>query len=235
MPGRVFIVQNNRHRLHEAFRAFVATNQRDVEFLFQDQGRKLAVDIFTATKGIAPTPAEITADVQARGWKIPKWFHTGGTRGWRTERGPVSLWAGATQNDLDKKNARGKKLTKKDRRNAALLQGNKPTLQMMEAFVIGLRKKASRFLATGWLGAISDLGGSPSGGEDKVDHTRGGAFITRNKGKAVLTLWNRTPGICTVQAKKHFLEHAVANRVASMWQYVKDRTKDAKNTLHKTH
>lgn len=166
----------------------------------------------------------------SKGWKIPKYFHTGETRGWRVERGVKALWAGLTierrAKRIEKRGRRGKS----DRLSDQAFLAQKPTLAQMQAFVIKLRARASNFLASGWLASIAALGGSPKG---KVDPDRGGVMIQRGNGLMRVTLWNRTPGIVTVNRKKNFVGKAIAARLASMSQYIAEKRAQALAILKK--
>jgi hypothetical protein len=71
-----------------------------------------------------------------------------------------------------------------------------------------------------WLGAIGDLGGSLKTSSGTVDRARGGAEIHREPGRVSIVFWNRTPGIETMDAKKHFVAKAIAVRAADMWVYI---------------
>ena len=217
MPG-IEINQSNTGRVREMFRQYTQYNRRETDALAIDQSRKLATDLYNATADIAPTRAEIAADVKALGWKIPAFFGDG-----RMGRGTAKNWLGlAFARQQGRIRKRGRK-SKKDHQDEATFMAAKPTLAQMQAFVIKLRDKARLYLASGWLGAIVDLGGSTKSTSGFVDRNRGGATIFRSPGLLQVIFWNRTPGILTMQDKKDFVGKAMAARVADMWIYVRKK------------
>ena len=181
-------------------RELVQWNHRDATDLFLAEGRKTATALYTATAEIAPTREEIASDVRALGWKIPKWFHTGGARGWRFGRGK----------------------TTRD-------SGKKMTLEQVIAKVVRIRFNHSKFMATGWLPAILDLGGSTR--SSKVDHSRGGATIARTPAEVKITMWNSTDGIEIMEAKDGFCARAFNARIADMQVYIARTTREAANAI----
>lgn len=212
--------------MSETFRKYADWNHRDGAELFVDQTRKLATELYTQTAAIAPSEAEIAADVRAQGWKIPKRFADG-----REGRGSNRAWAGwsywqAIKNKTIKR-FRGRGARQKNWEQESAMRDQKPTLAMMQAYVIALRKNARLFLASGWLGAIFDLGGSLKKSSGKVDHERGGAEIHHNPHGVEVVLWNRTPGIETMDQKTHFVAKAVAVRTADMWVYIRRKMDEA--------
>ena len=215
MPG-IEISSHNTGRVREMYRQYTQYNRRESDALAIDQSRKLANDLYNATAEIAPTRAEIAADVKALGWKIPSFFADG-----RMGRGTAKNWLGlafAKQQGRIRKRGRKSKMDHLDEQTFLAL---KPTLAQMQAFVIKLRDKARLYLASGWLGAIVDLGGTTKATSGFVDRNRGGATIFRSPGLVQVIFWNRTPGILTMQDKKDFVGKAIAARVADMWQYIR--------------
>lgn len=219
MPAGITINSNGIGRIRETFRSYASHNRREVEFLWQDQSRKLANELYNVTAAIAPSRSEIAADVRALGWKIPTRFADG-----RIGRGLPGDWTGFA-------------LTKRERRkkgkpvDEAAFRAKRPTLAQMQAYVIALRSRARLFLASGWLGAIVDLGGSPKTSSGKVDRDRGGADITRSPGLITVEFWNRTPGIEGQNSKHDLVGKAVKARVADMLIYIRRKQTDALRLL----
>jgi hypothetical protein len=226
MAGGINIDSSTAGKVRDTFRQYVQFNKRDQDFLWQDQSRKLAVDLYTETAAIAPTRAEIAADVKALGWKIPTKFADG-----RLARGTAAMWL---NNALIKNRRvarkRGRK-SKKDFLTERQFLAQKPTLSQMQQFVINLRTKARLFLASGWLGASADLGGSLSDTSGAVQHDRGGATVFRSPGLVQVLFWNRTPGIATMQEKKDFVGKANGRRVADMWVYIRRKMGEGRALL----
>ncbi|MEA3211328.1 MAG: hypothetical protein QOE70_4385 [Chthoniobacter sp.] len=226
LPG-ITINQGDIDALRHSFREYVTVNRRDQEFLWKDQSRKLATDLYVETAAIAPSKAEISADVKAQGWKIPRKFGDG-----RLGRGVPAQWVGwalAKRNRLIRK--RGRK-SKKDHLADDTFLSQRPTLAQMQRFVIDMRNNARLFLASGWLGAIFDLGGSLKASSGAVNHERGGAVVRRSPGEVEVTFWNRTPGIETMNAKTGFVAKAVARRLADMQIYIDRKRAEAAAVLH---
>ena len=215
MPG-IEISSSNTGRVREMFRQYTQYNKRDSDALAIDQTRKLANDLYNATAEIAPTRAEIAADVKALGWKIPTRFADG-----RLGRGTIKNWLGLAYAKQQRRIRKRGRKSKKDHQDEATFMAGKPTLAQMQAFVIKLRNAARLYLASGWLGAIVDLGGSTKASSGFVDRDRGGATIFRSPGLVQVIFWNRTPGILTMQDKKDFVGKAIAARVSDMWEYIR--------------
>ncbi len=170
---------SNAEAMRANFLAYARVNRRNTEQLIVDDYRKFATDLYVETAKIAPTRAEIAADVKALGWKIPRKFADG-----RLGRGVPAQWLGHA---LIKRNRR---LRKKGRPSKAILaaeeafMAQRPTLAQMQQFVIANRYNSRLYLASGWLGAIMDLGGSLRRTSGKIDRARGGAFVGRSPGRA---------------------------------------------------
>ena len=211
--------------VRETFREYARHNRRDTEFLWQDTSRKLATDLFVETdKAITPTKAEIAADVKKLGWKIPAFFKDG-----RIGRGTREMWEGLAYSKAAKSVKRGRR-GRRTRGEQILIDrkvSRRNRLKMMQDFVIGLRNKARKYLASGWLGAIVDLGGSPKLSSGAVDSDRGGAVVRRGNGLVEVEMWNRTPGIETMNAKANFVGRAIARRVADMMLYIERKRAEA--------
>ena len=215
MPG-IEINQSNTGRVREMFRTYATYNKREIDGLALDQSRKLATDLYVETAAIAPTKAEIAADVKALGWKIPTRFADG-----RMGRGTIRNWLGLAFAKQQKRIRKRGRRSKKDHQDEATYMAGKPTLAQMQAFVIKMRDHARLFLASGWLGAIVDLGGTTKDSSGFVYRDRGGATVFRSPGLVQVIFWNRTPGILTMQDKKDFVGKAMARRVADMWVYIR--------------
>lgn len=198
--------------LRQTFRTYAAWNQRDSAGLFIDQARKLATELYVQTAAIAPSKSEIAADVKALGWKIPRKFRDG-----RLGRGVPAQWLGSALARRAKKRGRKSKLSLAEEE---AFMAQRPTLEQMQAFVIANRSSARLYLASGWLGAVADLGGSLKNTSGKIDRSRGGATIRRGAGSISVEFWNRTPGIETMDAKKHFVAKAIAVRMIDMQAYI---------------
>ena len=220
MPGGIEI-NSNTTRIREAFQQYAMYNKRNRETLFRDQARKLAVELYNQTAAIAPSEDDIAAKVRSLGWRIPKNFADG-----RIARGTKEQWVGVDWERRKPKRRRGRPT----KRSAAAYQAKmdwffqdyyeRPTLDQMQQFVIMMRTQARLYLASGWLGAVVDLGGSVKASNGGVSRDRGGAFITRNEGLLAVTLWNRSVGIVDVDEQKGFSKKAIEVRVADMWKYV---------------
>jgi hypothetical protein len=224
MPHGIHITNATSGRLRETFREYCGRNQRDSEELALATALKLAggvrdhgygaVDgLYQVTAALAPSEAQIEADVKRQGWKIPAYFKDG-----RMGRGASKMWrASAYQHRTGKKRGRP---SKGDVAAREAYLGGKPTLAEMQAFVIRRRVAARLFLASGWLGAIADLGGLlPSSaahrgalqGRSGVSKYRGGADVYRAPGLIRIAFWNVTPGIAAMEAKRGIVGPATAN------------------------
>ena len=219
---------SDRRPFSDAFRKYAEWNHRDGADLFVDQTRKLATELYNQTAAIAPSEAQIQSDVDAQGWEIPKRFPDG-----RLGRGTPAQWIGAAYHaaikakSLIKKRGRGAKGYNIAQENA--FRDQRPTLQQMQAFVIARRMKSNFYIATGWLGSILALGGSVQSSSGKVDPKRGGAQIRRSPSEVDIVLWNETPGIETMEEKRHFVEKAIAVRAVDMWVYIRRKMTEAQN------
>jgi hypothetical protein len=200
--------------------------------LFVDQCRKTAVELYQQTVAVSPTKAEIVADVKSRGWHIPAFFgkverddkgHI--EHGERIGRGLAKWWAAAAEKRRDKRR-KGRPTTAAQKARDERLS-RRPTLAQMQAYAIAVRNKARLFVASGWLGASSDLGGSLSLSSGNIDHERGGAVISRQPGKTIVTLWNKTPGVEKLNARSHFVRVALIVRAADMAVYVRRKAAEA--------
>ena len=163
MPGGIEI-NSNTTRIREAFQQYAMYNKRNRETLFRDQARKLAVELYNQTAAIAPSEDDIAAKVRSLGWRIPKNFADG-----RIARGTKEQWVGVDWERRKPKRRRGRPT----KRSAAAYQAKmdwffqdyyeRPTLDQMQQFVIMMRTQARLYLASGWLGAVVDLGGQRQG------------------------------------------------------------------------
>ena len=196
----------------------------DGESLFLDQGRKYVTEIYNQTAAIAPSPGQIASDVQRQGWRIPRKFADGRLgRGWPQQWTGNAYWQALKQKLIRKKRGRNARQANIEQENA--IRDAKPTLQQMQAFVIKIRTDANKFLASGWLGAILDLGGSAKNSSGKAD--RGGAEIHRSPGRAEIILWNETPGMAEMDEKKQIVAKAKLVRIADMLVYVRRKMEEA--------
>lgn len=211
----------------EQLRTYMIWNQRDGAELFVDEMRKMATELYNQTAAIAPTKGEITSDVRKQGWAIPRKFPDG-----RLGRGVPRQWQGVAWQKLKQKvwKKRGRPRNgEKTREYAAEDEffAQKPTLAMMQAFVIKIRNAARLYLASGWLGAILDLGGAAKNTSGAVDRARGGAIIRKGPGHVAVEFWNRTPGIEDMDAKHHFVDKAIAVRIVDMQAYIDRKRREA--------
>lgn len=219
-------IKSNVADLRAAFANYTRYNRKENEVLWQEQSGKLAVGLFQAAKAVAPTREEIAADVVALGWHLPKYFHDGGTRGWRTERGKTELWSGATAK-LNRRDARIRRRGRPRKTDAlspeeflaGVLAQNKPTLEQMERFVIANRVKASGFIASAYLPACACFGGRVSASGATVPDSRGSVTIQRRDGLVIVAFINTTPGVLIVDDKHHFAAKAIADRAADVREY----------------
>lgn len=232
MPtGRTLnLSSRDRRPFTDAFKKLAEWNHRDGAQLFVDATRKLAYDLEAQTAAIAPSESKIAADVRAQGWKIPTLFKRAGDSIGRLGRGWPNQW---TEFDIraQRKGKRGRKTKAEKEAESAQRAAHRPTLSQMQAYVIKARTHARKYLASGWLGAILDMGGSIRGTNGDVDRERGGAIVKRSVTSVEITLWNRTPGIETMDAKKHFVDKAVAVRTADMLVYIRRKMDEAANRI----
>ena len=214
MPGLTLNSMSERQR--GAFRQYVKYRKGLHEDLFVDEGRKYATALFVQTAAIAPTRAQIAADVKALGWRVIK-------------RGTADQWKGAALAKREKRRGRGAGAINDAMRATAMAA--KATLSQMQQFVINKRAAARKYLASGWLGAVADLGGSLKTSSGAVDRARGGAFVRKGADGVEIVLWNRTPGIETMNDKKQFVAKAQAERAADMWAYILRKMGQARSRL----
>ncbi len=193
---------------------------KTLDQILLERAKKLAYALYEETAKIAPTKAQITADVQAQGWNIPKHFKDG-----RIGRGLPTDWQAQSFNDqvdARRKGKRGRK-TKAEKAFESSLEGTirsaKSTLQMMQAYVIRRRLNAAGYIASGWLGAIIDLGGGAKIKSGAVSRTRGRAEIAPDG----VYLINDTPGCVEANAKYGFTGKAIAAQISDMAEYISSR------------
>lgn len=231
-------INSNTTRVKGAFASYAKARKLDRNMLFRQQALKLAVELYNQTAAIAPTEAQIESTVRALGWHIPKNFADG-----RIGRGTVGQWVGVAWEQAKPKRRRGRPTKRSaalyDKKQAAFFDDyfSRPSLDQMQAFVILMRSNARLYLASGWLGAVVDLGGTVKArvggqaGSGQVHRDRGGAFITVADGLMSVTIWNRSVGIEDVNGKKQFVEKAVTVRVDDMWVYVARKEREAQARL----
>src|SRR6267142_2315781 len=176
--------------------------------IFKERALNLTFKIYAATKKIAPTQAQIAADVQKQGWRIPVKFSDG-----RLGRGTPEQWAGTAVGALPRR--RGRKSKERLAQEAAILRG-KPTLERMQAFVIKHRSAHAGFIASGWLGALRDLGGQTSGGRFGRAEAKGGE----------IDIINDAPGCSEANAKYNFVGKGIQDATADMAFYIADRLRE---------
>jgi|GEM_PF-6526618 len=229
MPvGVTLNISSNRGQYQRAFEKYAswytdAHPEANLSALFEDQSRKLAVELYNQTAEIAPSVEKLEADIKRQGWRIPAWFR--GSRS-RIGRGVPAMWLG-TAFDRQPKPFKGRGAKAKNEAAREAWMAQKPTLAQMEAFVLKMRSAARLYLASGWLGAVVRLGGSVKSTSGQVDPARGGAEITRGQGISKVTIWNRTDGIVTMDLKKQFVEKALTVRAADMLVYVRRKMDEA--------
>lgn len=169
-----------------------------------ERARNLALKLYQATKAIAPTQAQIAADVQKQGWRIPTNFPDG-----RLGRGTPDQWLGTAVKSLPK--VRGRKTAQRKAEEAAI-RARKPTLQEMQAFVIKHRSAHAGFIASGWKGALWDLGGKATGGGfGRAEVMDGGNEIE---------IVNNAPGAAVADAKHGFVAKGIEDATKDMEWYV---------------
>ena len=203
----------------DSFKRYAQWNARDSETMFIEQSRKLADELYKQTVLIAPTVSQIASDVKAQGWKIPAKFADG-----QTGRGFASQWLGNVAAKREKR--KGRKEKGQSAGDDSAMRG-KATLAQMQAYVIGLRSRARRYLASGWLGSVVELGGTPDTSSGPVNTARGGTMIRRGTGTLEITLWNRTPGIESMDDQHQMVAKAIAVRSADMWVYIRRKMDEA--------
>jgi hypothetical protein len=200
--------------------------------LFEEQGKKLAIELYQQTAAIAPSESQIASDVTAQGWKIPRKFADG-----RLGRGWPAQWTGTAylqmlkDKTIKKKRGRNARQFNIDQENA--IRDAKPTLQQMQAFVIKMRTNARLFLASGWLAAVELLGGSVRASNGQVDPDRGGVEIRHTATSHEITIWNATPGVVEMDDQHGFVARAVRVRVADMMIYVQRKMSEAQQRYFK--
>lgn len=197
-------LNTNTAALRDTFARYADWNGREREMLFEDQTRKFATELYMQTAAIAPTKATIAAKVKSLGWRVIK-------------TGTPEQWAGRAVAKMDRKRGRP---SRKDRAAMDAALSGKPTLEQMQEYVIKKRSKARLYLASGWLGAVVDLGGQMKATSGKVDRSRGGADIHRSPGQVSVEFWNRTEGMVLMDEKKAIVSKAIAVRMADMWVYI---------------
>jgi hypothetical protein len=175
--------------------------------IIKERALNLALKLYQATKDIAPTQAQIAADVQKQGWRIPTKFPDG-----RLGRGTPDQWVGGSLNALPKH--RGRK-SKARLSQEASIRSSKPTLQDMQAFVIRHRSAHAGFVASGWSGALHDLGGQSGGGR------YGHAEVIEDG--AEIEIVNNAPGAAEAEAKHHFIANGIAAATQDMAVYIASR------------
>lgn len=174
--------------------------------IYRERALNLALKLYKATKDIAPTRAQIAADVIKQGWRIPEKFPDG-----RLGRGTPDQWSQTTVAAL--RTARGRKTRARTAEEAAIL-GQRPTLQQMQTFVIKYRSSHAGFIASGWLGALRDLGGKTDGGR------YGHADV---KDVDQIEIVNDAPGCIEANQKHNFVAKGIADATADMAEYIATR------------
>lgn len=196
-------VGSNAGSLAETFRDYLRLNQRNVDGLIMEQSRKLATDLYVVTdEMLTPSKEKIAAKVKSLGWRVIK-------------RGTPDQWKSGSL----AKRGRGRPSKAAQAARAAAM-ATAATLEQMQAFVIKKRSDARKYLASGWVGAIRDLGGSPKIGSGAIRTERGRADIDLTAGSPRITIVNDTPGIATMAAKVPFVQVAIARRLADMRVYI---------------
>lgn len=179
-----------------------------------ERAGKLAFELYKQAKAIAPTKAQIAADVQKLGWRIPKEFPDG-----RMGRGEPRQWANFEIDTTLPKMGRGRKSTERRAQEQAI-RAQKPTLTEMQNFVINFRSKHSGFVASGWTGALHDLGVYGGGGNRS---RYGGATTTQHGSDVTVYLVNDAPGVTEANAKYDFVSKAIDAQIKDMGDYISTR------------
>lgn len=227
MPDGIQINLHEFEAHRRQFDEYVKWNKRDMDFLFQESCRKLATDLYNETAKEAPTKARITADVKRQGWRIPQVFKPGNFgKAWRRGRGVPAQWLAHAMGKM--KRGRPTKAATKARSTGMSAE---PTLKQMQDYVIKIRYDARLYLASGWLGAVSDLGGKLKATSGKVDQQRGGAAISKGNGWLRCDLWNRTPGIAKISKERGLIERAIERRMVDVQRYINDKMERARRTM----
>ena len=209
------ISSSNADAHREMFRNYCEFNKRDNERLFVDEARKYATELWKVTAAVAPTKAQIQADIAKQGWKIPTRFADG-----RLGRGVAKNWLGNAWDTIQKSKKRRGRRTKQSHLDEADFMAQKPTLAMMQAFVLKYRLAARLFTASGWLPAVLRFGGSPKGSSGFTGPKHGSASLTRTDGRLTYTFVNSTPGIAGQDAKHNLVATAKRNRILDMQKYI---------------
>lgn len=237
MANGITIDMSAASRLRDTFREYAEWNERDLRTVAINKARAMAGGItkktehgtfdglYQTTAATAPSEGRIEADVRAQGWRIPEFFAKAGG-GTRMGRGLPRMWA-----HFAFKGARKGKRGRATKGELAIRDDPKPTLGQMQAFVIAMRIKARKYLASGWLGSIADLGGNSPRSEISVDHERGGADVRESQGLLEVEFWNRTPGIEEVNARYGFAQEAIENSIADMKFYIARKKEEAQNFM----
>jgi hypothetical protein len=202
------VITTNANEFAATFRRYAELNRRNLADLAIDQSRKLAIELYNQTAAVAPTQAQIAADVQKQGWKIPEKFPDG-----RLGRGTPGQWIGSAVAALPRR--RGRKSKARGAQEAAILS-SKPNLQQMQAFVIKHRTRAIKYVASGWLGAVQDLGGSLKSSSGAVNSRRGRAEVA----DGAVSIINDTPGMMAVDQKHGVIQKAINTRINDMRVYI---------------
>ena len=211
----VTVSSSNADAHRQMFRVYCEANKRDNEQLFVDEARKYATELFVVTKSVAPSKAQITADVRAQGWHLPKFFKDG-----RLARGVPQNWLGLAWETMQRQIGKRGRRTKKNHLDEEAFMQQKPTLAEMQKFVIKLRMAARFFTASGWLPAVMRFGGSTKGTSGFTGPKHGSATLTRSEGRLRYTFTNATPDIAEQDRKHGIVATAKANRVADMKTYI---------------
>lgn len=212
------IITSNSSAMSRMFLEYASWNQRETPDLFVAESRKFANELYMQTAAIAPSKATISAKVKSLGWHVIK-------------RGSSSQWKGAALAKKAKRKGRGAGAINDATRDKAMAA--KATLEQMQAYVIAKRSNARLYLASGWLGAVSDLGGSLKISSGNIDHTRGGAEVFRSPSHVEIEFWNRTPGIVEQDAKHNLVGRAYAVRMADMLEYIERKRREAADRIFK--
>lgn len=211
-------ITSNSSAMSRKFLEYASWNHRETPDLFVGESRKFANELYMQTAAIAPSKATIAAKVKSLGWHVIK-------------RGSPEQWKGvAFENKVKRKGRKAGGLNYIAREKA---MAEKATLEQMQAFVIAKRSNARLYLASGWLGAVADLGGSLKISSGEIDHSRGGAEVFRSPSHVEVEFWNRTPGIVEQNEKHNLVGRAFAVRMADMLVYIERKQKEAKDRIFK--
>jgi hypothetical protein len=207
-------IQTNAPDLARTFRQYALLNGRSIEELKLKQSLQLVIGskgypgLLQLSKDCAPSKSEIAADVKKQGWKIPREFADG-----RLGRGTPEQWTSNAVQTASKNNGRGRR-SKNFQAKLDALKNARPSLAVMQAFVIKWRVAHRFFVAAGWLKPASELGGTP----DAESFPKPGGRV--EVGADGVTIINDHPGIIEANRKYQIAARAIYFRILDMREYI---------------